>query len=309
MNNNNNDNKYYNLELKLKCKYHKDAISCSTVLNDGRIAICSHDKSIVIYNNKTFKPDLIIFEHDDRVNYILQLISGLLASCSDDSTIKIYNIKNNKYEVLQILKYHDKDVMKIIELTNQKLVSCSYDYTIIIYSKDINNKYEKDYLIKSKASCNCVIQTKENEICYNEKDYDTICFYDLLEQKIKKKLSKVKVTGYNSFYMITKDLLLITGCGVLSIINVNQYNLIRIINAPDSSYICVSCMLNKNIILTGDSTRKIKQWRIDGDNLILISSKEEAHKNRIWALINLGDGHILSGSYDGEINLWQSYLN
>jgi len=68
-------------------------------------------------------------------------------------------------------------------------------------------------------------------------------------------------------------------------------------------------MLNKNIILTGDSTRKIKQWRIDGDNLILISSKEEAHKNRIWALINLRDGHILSGSYDGEINLWQSYLN
>ena len=308
MNNNNNDNKFYNLELKLKCKYHADAISCSTVLNDGRIAICSHDKSIVIYNNKTFKPDLIICEHNNSVNYILQLSSGMLASCSDDSTIKIFNIKYNKYEVLQTLNYHNADVMKIIELTNEKLVSCSYDYYIIVYSKDNNNKYEKDYHIQSKAPCNCVIQTKKNEICYNKKDYDTICFYDLLEQKNKNKVSNVNVTGYNSFYMITKDLLLITGCGILTIINVNFYNLIRKIKIPDSSYICVSCMLNKNILLPGDSCSKLKQWRIDGDNLKLISSKEEAHKDRIWALIKLRDGLILSGSFDGEIRLWQYYL-
>jgi len=307
MNNNNNDNKYYNLELKLKCKYHEDAISCSTVLNDGRIAICSHDKSIV-YNNKTFKPDLIICEHINYVNYILKLSSGMLASCSDDSTIKLFNIKYNKYEVLQTLNYHNSDVMKIIELTNEKLVSCSYDYNIIVYSKDNNNKYEKEYHIESNAPCNCVIQTKENEICYNEKGYDTICFYDLLERKIKNKVSNVNVTGYDSFYMITKDLLLITGCGILTIINVNQYNLIRAIKATDSSYICVSCMLNKNILLTGDSCRKLKQWRIDGDNLVLISSKEEAHKNRIWALIKLKGGIILSGSFDGEIRLWQYYL-
>ena len=108
--------------------------------------------------------------------------------------------------------------------------------------------------------------------------------------------------------MIKKDLLLITGCGILNIINVNQYKLIKTIKVPDSSYICISCMLNKNTLLTGDSYCKLKQWRIDGDNLILISSERNAHKDSIWALIKLEDGLILSGSYDGEIRLWQYYL-
>jgi WD40 repeat protein len=206
----------------------------------------------------------------------------MLASCSDDSTIK--------------------------KLTNEKLVSCSYDYYIIVYSKDNNNKYEEDYYIKSIAPCNCIIQTKENEICYNEKDCNIICFYGLLEQKIIKKVSNVNVTGFNSFYMITKDLLLVTGKEILTIINVNQYNLIRAIKVPDSSYIYVSCMLNKNTVLTGDANSIIKQWRIDGDNLILNSTERNAHKNAIWALIKLEDGLILSGSYDGEIRLWQYYL-
>ena len=46
-----------NLDINLKCKYHSDSIMSSTALNDGRFATCSSDKSIIIYNNKPFKPD------------------------------------------------------------------------------------------------------------------------------------------------------------------------------------------------------------------------------------------------------------
>ena len=51
---------------KYTLKYHTDQIWCSTVLKDGRFVTGSKDKSIIIYNNKTFKPDLIIKEHKDR---------------------------------------------------------------------------------------------------------------------------------------------------------------------------------------------------------------------------------------------------
>ena len=98
--------------------------------------------------------------------------------------------------------------------------------------------------------------------------------------------------------------MLITGKDKLYIINVNQYNLIRIINAPGSSYIVVSCILNKNIFLTADFNKNIKQWRIEGNNLKLISTKENAHDESIWSLIKLRDGHILSGSNNGEIKIW-----
>ena len=62
-------------------------------------------------------------------------------------------------------------------------------------------------------------------------------------------------------------------------------------------------MLNENIILTGDHDGKIKKWRIEDDNLKLIYTKEKAHKDSVYVLIQLNDGHILSASLH-EFKIW-----
>ena len=63
------------------------------------------NKSIIIYNNTTYQPDLIIKEHTGNIYCIIQLSSGVLASCSSDKIIKLFNIKGNEYENLQILNF------------------------------------------------------------------------------------------------------------------------------------------------------------------------------------------------------------
>ena len=103
--------------------------------------------------------------------------------------------------------------------------------------------------------------------------------------------------------MIKDDLLLVIGYG-LFIINVNQYNVIRVIENPVSSLIYSFCLLNENTILTGDGSKAIKQWKIEGDNLILISSKENTHQNSILSLLKLGNNLIASGSRDKTIRIW-----
>ena len=117
-----------------------------------------------------------------------------------------------------------------------------------------NNK--KDYQISTKGSCFDIIQTKDNEICYYEyKDgNETICFYDLLERKVKSSISNISCWN---MIMMTKDLLLITGENKISIINVNNYKL-RIINVPGSGYIRGLCILNQNMLLTGDESSSKK---------------------------------------------------
>ena len=104
--------------------------------------------------------------------------------------------------------------------------------------------------------------------------------------------------------MITKDLLIIGGNNKISIINVNQYRVIREIEVPNSNYIFGYCKINENMFLTGDNNGIIRQWKIEGDNLILISKKEKTHDNFVYALINIGDGHIASGSSDNLIKIW-----
>ena len=177
---------------------------------------------------------------------------------------------------------------------------------MIFYFKD-NNEYIKDYSISTNGPNGQVIQTKDNEICYYEYNgCDVLCFYDLLERKNITKINNINITSYvyDRLVMMTKDLLLVTGENKLSIINVNSYNIIRTIDVSGSSHIYCACMLNENMLLTADYNKRIIQWRIEGDNLQLISKKENAHDGCIYTLAKIGNGLILSGGWDNFVKIW-----
>ena len=303
------ENNYdYKIEKKnpiYKLTNHTDWIFCLCVLNDGRLVSGSRDSSIIIYNKTKYQPDLIIKEHNNSVLCITTLSSGILSSCSVDKTIKLFKIKGMKYELLQTLNYHSNIVYKIIELKNKNLASCSDDEFIIFYFKD-NNEYKKDYKISTEGSCTSIIQTKDNEICYSVYSGNKICFYDLLEKKMKASLSNIsKCNGIREwFILIKKNLLIIPGQNQISIINTDKYKLIRKIEVPGSNDICGICMLNENMILTGDSAKTIRQFKLENDNLIMVTKKENAHDSTINVLINIGNGFIASGSYDNSVKIW-----
>ena len=105
-------------------------------------------------------------------------------------------------------------------------------------------------------------------------------------------------------FILSKELLFIPGENKISIININEYKLINEIEVPNSGWIQGVCMLNENIILTGDDHSVIKEWKIEGTNLILISKKENAHNDKIYTLLNMGNGYIVSGSLDKSIKIW-----
>ena len=169
------------------------------------------------------------------------------------------------------------------------MVSCSDDSSIIFYFKD-NSEYKKDYQIKTNSSCYSIIQTKENEICYVD---NSVCFFDLSERKIKTSISNISI--YDScrlkLIMINEELLLIPGFSKISIINVNHYRLVRVIDVDGSGSIAAVCLLNKNILITGD-------------NLIPAYKKENSHDEIINVIIILGNGHFASCSDDNFIKIW-----
>ena len=149
-------------------------------------------------------------------------------------------------------------------------------------------------------------KTKDNEICYSLYCFDrNIFFYNLLERKNKASLSNISKCNNQREWsiMISKDLLLIPGEKKISIIDINRYKLIRIIDVPNSNWLCGAILLNKNMLLTADDT-KIIQWKIENDNLLFNSQKENAHNGWINVLIKSGDGHIVSGSDDNTIKIW-----
>lgn len=59
------------------------------------------------------------------------------------------------------------------------------------------------------------------------------------------------------------------------------------------------------MILTGGN-RAIIQWKIEGNEITLFSSKQIAHNGNgdIITLLKLGEGHILSCYSGGEFKIW-----
>ena len=300
----------FNIELKqltLKIKCHKYYVTSLCLLDDGRLASSSNDRRIIIYNKKTYKPEIIIKEHGKTINCLLKLESNILASCSEDSTIKIFKIKQNKYETLQTLNHHSNYVNQIKELKNKKLVSSSDDNSIIFYYKD-NNQYLKDFQEHTEGLCYQIEQTKENEISYSTynlmDDYYNIYFFDFIEKKIITSINKVNITSLDGiFNMISKDLLIIGGMDTLSLIDVNQYQIIKLIEIKNSFHNSGFCMLNENMFITGDSEGTLRQWEIEDNKVYLISQKEKEHKEKIYSLLKINNGIFVSFE-DGNILLF-----
>ena len=293
-------------KCKHELKYHTEPIFCTVSLKDGRFATGSKDKTIIVFNNKTFKPDLTIKEHNGVVVNMIELSTGELASCSEDKTIKIYDVGLKTYRVIQTLKDHTGWVSKIIELKNKQLVSCSKDKTLIFYNRDPknNSKFKKDYSITTNGWNGPVIQTKDNEIFYYESNEDTICFYDLDKKKIVKTMSNITVTAFNSLLMLTRDLLLICRYNKITIMNVNTYTIVRNINVPDSDWISSVVRFTKDQIVTADENKRIILWKIEGDNLRMITKNSTAHDGCIFSLTKLPNGTILSGGLDCSAKIW-----
>ena len=112
---NNNSYKDFNISQKqliLKRKCHTDKVTCLCLLDDGRLVSCSKDNNIIIFNKKTYEPDLVIKEHKDTINCIIKLDFNILARCSSNKTIKIFKIQDNKYEIIQTLNDHADKINK-----------------------------------------------------------------------------------------------------------------------------------------------------------------------------------------------------
>ena len=222
---------------------------------------------------------------------------------NNDNTYNNFNIQIKK--PIHKLNYHTGSVRCSTVLKDGRFVTDSSDKSIIFYFKD-NNEYIKDYSISTNGKNGPIIQTKDNEICFYEKTNSALCFYDLIERKIITKINNISVSYYiwDSLVMMTKNLLLVTGENKLSIININLHNRIRTIDVSGSSWICCACILNENMLLTGDCNKRIIQWKIENDNLKLISKKENAHDKSISTLSKLDNGLILSGSDDKFVKIW-----
>ena len=108
----------YNEQLYTFKKFynHSNAVTCLIELTQERIASCSNDTYINIYNLETKKSIYKYTAHKDGVNWIDKIYKNNIISCGEDSLIKIWPNPQLKYEDVKKESYYNITYSKILEI-------------------------------------------------------------------------------------------------------------------------------------------------------------------------------------------------
>ena len=111
---------------------HSKTIRQAVLFSSNRLASCSDDEAIKVWDTASDKELLTLKAHTDAVYSIAILPNTWLASGSNDATIKVWSLEERKE--VRTLKGHSREIASLKVLSNGNLVSYSLDDTIKIWN-------------------------------------------------------------------------------------------------------------------------------------------------------------------------------
>ena len=216
-------------------------------LKDGRVASCSNNNTIRIYDpSNDYHCDQVIKRHSKFIPSICQLDDGTIVSCSFDSSIIIgdYTINNA----------HDNTICKVITLPYNRIASCSEDYTIKIWK---SNKPYSNTPIKvlegHSDNVNSLLYIKERDIMISGSNDKRLCLWNMSTYQCEKVIEEVECC-FTKLYQIDKDRVIVGGTDSFCIVNINKCVIEKRIEDDSLSYVyCFLKLRDNNTILCGCS--------------------------------------------------------
>ena len=198
-----------NIEQVKTITGHTDQVNSLLLLNDGRVASCSYDKTIRIYDpSNDYHCDQVIERHSESITSICQLEDGTIVSCSYDQSIMIgdYTINNA----------HNNWIYKVITLPNNRIASCSADETIKIWK---SNPPYSDTPIKVLEGhwdyVTSLLYIKERDVMISGSYDETLHLWNMSTYQCITVIEGVDCCSTNSLYQIDKDRVIVGGYDLL----------------------------------------------------------------------------------------------
>ena len=291
---------------------HENHVSKVIILNDLRLCSSSFDGTIKIFDKDNYNVLLIIKEHNFIINYISQLKNNKLISCGDDKIIIIYNLlPENKYEIFQKLLGHKTQVFKVLEseiFNNTLYSSCNNGEIFLWEKKELNDKYFLNLRIKcedDKYSINDLIENKNRKIlignCYPSK----IVYIFNLNNNEFNCIKQFKFEYYpGQIYLITKDILAITGGENIYLFNLENYE--NFSSFKGENWISTFYTLKDGTFLIGESDG-VEHLYYDNKNNKLILLEGIKNKDNFWGVASIVENNkndLIFGLRDRKIRIW-----
>ena len=195
---------------------HTDYINSLFLLKDGRVASCSNDNTIRIYDPfNDYHCAQVIQRHSNGIKSICQLDDGTIVSCSFDGSIMLgdYTISNAHYSWM----------FSVITLSNNRIASSSDDTTVKIWKSSPPYSQKPIKVLKGHSSnVTSLLYIKERNIMVSGSKDETLRLWNLSTYQCYKVIEGVLCCLTNSLYQIDNDRILIGGEFSFCIVNIDK---------------------------------------------------------------------------------------
>ena len=263
-------------------------------LKDKRIASCSYDKTVRIYDpSNDYHCDQELKRHSKHIISICQLEDGTIVSCSKDKSIIIgdYTIK----------KAHDDSIYKVITLPNNRIASSSKDTTIKIWKSAPPYSDTPIKVLKGHdESVMSLLYIMEKDMMISGCNDDTLRLWNMSLYQCETVIYRVKCESNNSLYQIDKDRVIVGGSDKFYIVNISKCIIEKKIK-DDFGYVkCFLKLRDNKTIICGCHEGLFCFYDINTNEY----KKIRLNQSDIEALLMIDDSTFLSSSFGDGIKVW-----
>ena len=283
-------------EIK-KLTQNSGSIYSLLLLDANRIASCSCDKTIRIYNQSNdYHCDEIIERHTDEVTSICKLDDGTLVSSSEDHSIKIgeFTISNT----------HQNSIWKVVSLPENRIASCSSDTTIKIWnSAPPYSDTPIKVLRGNKYSVNSILYIPERDILISGSNDPKFLLWNMSTYQCVSIISDVGCCTSNSLYQIDRDTVIVGDWNYFSIVNIssNKCKIEHCIKDEQLGFVNCFIKLKDNKMILCGCDKKFCLYDMETNSYTINNSN---HKETFSDFICIKESLFASSSFENSIKVW-----
>lgn len=285
-------------DIKTICP-HSKPINSLCLLSDGRLASCSNDTTINVYNMKT-SGTLSFKAHDWEITYISSFEKNKLIS-SSYRAIKIWKIGESSFFCEISLEGHNHFVSKAFHLdTYDFICSCSVDQTIRLWNATPPYYHVKTFRDPD-DSVVAILQLKSKNKLIAITEDQALMSFDIEKKKFEFSMKVNKYPTKNSVVEVESNIIAIGGNWSINLADLVSRQIVStIITEFDPISLC---LLDELELLYGD-----KQGIIYLVDLVNFSKRSlrSSHGGKVNCIMKINENIFTTCGDDCLIKIWKN---